>query len=209
MIFNRADAFFDVFDESILAQIVTITLEAWASMSPISPNTIEDHITEELVGLLRKVKNEYGLPFQIFPQTFQLPETYPGPTSRTDIQFVLGPREEVYFVFEAKRVNVITRNGKVKSEATKYVNLGLMRFVSGQYSKGLPDAGMLGYVMNGNGVAARAALERRFLKDRTRLGCGSIPVSASRLCPSSPSVFATEHDASGQRIVVHHLLLCC
>lgn len=193
----------------MLTSIIDITLEAWRRMPAIPRNTLEDPITLLLIRALRKVKDERNLPFQIHPQMVLLPDNSSTNSFRTDIQFVLGPKEDVYFVFEAKRVNVLTKAGKIKADATKYVNLGLMRFVAGQYSDGLPDAGMIAYVMDGNGATAKTALQSRFKKDRSKLGIPPTTIVVSRLCPTSTAVFATEHAPAGRTIIVHHILLNC
>ena len=59
-------------------------------------------------------------------------------------------RGETLFAFEAKRLRVLYPGGKRSTEYPTYVgNAGMMAFLVEQYSKGLPAAGMLAYVMDG------------------------------------------------------------
>lgn len=67
---------------------------------------------------------------------------------RLDIVFnLLVPSEEIYFCLEGKRLNVVTDDGK-RTYASEYVRLGMMRFVSGQYSRAVRHGGMIGYVLD-------------------------------------------------------------
>ena len=72
-----------------------------------------------------------------------------------------------YFAFESKRLHVSYPGGTISTEYSAYAgDDGMGAFVESQYSKGLPCAGMLGYVMDGNvekawtGVAARIHARR-------------------------------------------------
>jgi hypothetical protein len=127
--------------------------------------THEDRITEHLVKALQKTKK---VPGRITYQYVLLDEDASGNvTAPSSIDFVLtvGDVEEVYLAYECKRLNV-TYGTRVRSYCGPYVDDGLMRFVSGQYAKGLPMATMIGYVMNGNNATARRGL-RRVMKLRT------------------------------------------
>jgi len=127
--------------------------------------THEDHITEHLVYALRRTKR---VPGRITYQYVLLVEDTNGNVSQTSsIDFVLtvGDDEDVYLAYECKRLNVPYQTG-VSNLCGPYVEDGLMRFVSGQYSNGLPMAMMIGYVMNGNNHKARQGLSRA-MKART------------------------------------------
>lgn len=127
--------------------------------------THEDHITEHLVHALRRTKR---VPGRITYQYVLLVEDANGNVSQTSsIDFVLtvGDDEDVYLAYECKRLNVPYQTG-VSNLCGPYVEDGLMRFVTGQYSNGLPIAMMIGYVMNGNNDKARQGLSRA-MKART------------------------------------------
>ena len=67
---------------------------------------------------------------------------------RLDIVFnLLVPSEEIYFCLEAKRLNVV-KGGTTRAYASEYVRFGMMRFVTGQYSRAVRHGGMIGYVFD-------------------------------------------------------------
>jgi hypothetical protein len=74
---------------------------------------------------------------------------------RLDIAFIpLIPEEGFYFCLECKRLNV-TKAGKLRAYAAEYVKFGMMRFVTGQYSKTVRHGAMIGYVLDGRVSQAR------------------------------------------------------
>ena len=99
--------------------------------------THEDHITEHLVHTLRRNKS---LPGRINYQYSLLGEDSNGNVSvsgKIDFVLTIGDDEDVYLACECKRLN-IPYNTRTRGLANEYVNEGLMRFVTGQYSNGLP-----------------------------------------------------------------------
>lgn len=56
---------------------------------------------------------------------------------------------KTYLAYECKRLNV-SSGTSTSSLATPYVKEGVLRFVTEQYSEGLPVGCMLGYVLNGD-----------------------------------------------------------
>lgn len=167
--------------------------------------THEDHITVHLVKALRKSKK---VPGRITYQYVLLDEDVNGDvTTPSSIDFVLtvGDDEEVYLAYECKRLNV-TYGTKVRNYCGPYVDDGLMRFVTGQYSKGLPMAMMIGYVMNGNNTTARQGL-RQFMK--LRAAALQITAEQDSLSTSgNPTRFTSTHDCgSGHSVSVEHHLL--
>lgn len=167
--------------------------------------THEDHITEHLVQALRKTKK---VPGRITYQYVLLAEDASGNvTTPSSIDFVLtvGDDEEVYLAYECKRLNV-TYGTRVRNYCGPYVDDGLMRFVSGQYAKGLPMATMIGYVMDGNNATARRGL-RRVMKLRTT----TLRLTAEQDRHSTAGChtrFTSTHDCgSGYNMRVEHHLL--
>jgi hypothetical protein len=167
--------------------------------------THEDRITNNLVHALRKTKLVPGL---ILPQHKLMTVDANGIVSlSSSIDFVLtiGDEEEIYLACECKRLNVPYKSG-LKGLVGEYVNDGLMRFVSGQYSNGLPLAMMLGYVMN-----ARSDRARRGLARAMKYRAGAIRLQSTTDAPvlnGKPLRFVTEHlcDA-GDAIEISHTLL--
>lgn len=183
---------------------------AWPiCIGPLQPKkgslTHEDHVTEHLVHALQRTKK---VPGRIAYQYVLLVEDANGNVSQSSsIDFVLtvGDDEDVYLAYECKRLNVPYRTG-VKNLCVPYVEDGLMRFVTGQYSNGLPMAMMIGYVMNGDNGRARQGL-RRVMKARE----ATIGLTAEMDHPSplgAPTRFRSTHTCRpGHSMEVEHLLL--
>jgi hypothetical protein len=167
--------------------------------------THEDHITVHLVQALRRTKK---VPGRIEYQQELLVEDANGNVSlSSSIDFVLtvGDDEDVYLAYECKRLNVPYRTG-IKNLCGPYVKDGLMRFVTGQYSNGLPMAMMIGYVMNGDNSKARRGL-RRVMKARTAT-LGLLAEQDHPSLPGAPTRFSSTHICRpGHSIEVKHHLL--
>ncbi|EWS66600.1 hypothetical protein Y695_00008 [Hydrogenophaga sp. T4] len=167
--------------------------------------THEDHITMHLVKALRRTKK---VPGRIEYQHDLLFEDTNGNVSQpSSIDFVLtvGDDEDVYLAYECKRLNV-PYAARVRNLCVPYVDEGLMRFVTGQYSNGLPMATMLGYVMNGDNGRARRGL-RKVMKARAATLGLTAELDHPSL-PGAPTRFRSTHKCRpGQSIDVEHQLL--
>jgi hypothetical protein len=167
--------------------------------------THEDKITNHLVDSLIRSKK---LPGRIVPQ-YSLLETGAGRlvnlASKIDFILTIGDDEEVYLACESKRLNV-PYGARTRGLAHEYVRDGLMRFVTGQYSRGLPLAMMLGYVMNSDGDLAQQRVKRAISRSK------KVNLKTTTEWPPStgkPIRFATTHECeTGQNIQVNHTLLC-
>ena len=167
--------------------------------------THEDHITEHLVQCLIRTKK---LPGRIIYQYTLLSEAGDGLVSiSSNIDFVLtvGDDEDAYLACECKRLNVPYATG-TRGLVGPYVNEGLMRFVTGQYSRGLPLAMMLGYVMNAHTDRACRGVKRAMA-----LRAGQLALRSHREDPfvsGRPLRFYSNHTCqAGQVIEVAHTLL--
>ena len=121
--------------------------------------THEDHITKHLVQSLIRSKL---LPGRVIYQYPLLAADNSGNvfvSGKIDFVLTVGDDEDVYLACECKRLN-IPYNKRTRGLATEYVDDGLMRFVTGQYSNGLPLAMMVGYVMNARTDRARRGVKR-------------------------------------------------
>lgn len=168
--------------------------------------THEDHITEHLVQSLIRAKS---LPGRFIYQYTLLVEDDDGSVSMSsNIDFVLtiGDDEDVYLACECKRLNVPYNKRGIRGLAGEYVDEGLMRFISGQYSNGLPAAMMLGYVMN-----ARTDQAHRRLKSAMAFRSAAVRLQSDRKAPiedGRPLRFHTTHLCMrGHTIEVGHTLL--
>lgn len=131
--------------------------------------THEDRITEHLVQSLIRTKL---VPGRILPQYELLVQDAHGNVSvsgKIDFVLTVGDDEDVYLACECKRLNVPYKN-RIKGLTGEYVEEGLMRFVTGQYSKGLPFAMMLGYVMDARSDRARHRVKRALALRSTAIG---------------------------------------
>lgn len=167
--------------------------------------THEDHITEHLVQSLIRTKL---VPGRIIYQYTLLAEDSSGNVSApSNIDFVLtiGDDEDIYLACECKRLNVPYKTG-VRALVGEYVDEGLMRFVTGQYSNCLPLAMMLGYVMN-----AKSDVARRGVKRILALRSATVRLQSERDAPienGRPVRFHTTHACiTGHAIEVAHTLL--
>lgn len=167
--------------------------------------THEDQITNILVAALIRSKK---VPGRIVPQYSLLTEAADRTvrlSSNIDFVVTIGDDESVYLAYECKRLNVPFKSG-LKALVGEYVDDGLMRFVNGQYSGGLPLAIMLGYVMNARVDHARRGLARAMTVRAAKIKLKStmdLPLVAGR-----PIHFRSVHSCTtGSDIEVAHTLL--
>src|ERR1035437_6832219 len=141
-----------------IPDLLELVCEAWSHVQGIGPIDNEVTITERFLMPLRR--NKRDLPFRISLETAVSDEDTGHPLGRVDIEFApcWSANEDVYFAIECKCLR-IPRQGKVRSNADRYVGTdGMIRFVSGKYSKGHPAAAMAGYVMDGDCASAIASV---------------------------------------------------
>lgn len=175
-------------------QILTLVISTWEDMPPPAPDDGEDKITIALCRALRQNKTARGLPFLIHTQVVELDPVPGEDLGRQDIAFFPpGSREEIYFCLESKRLNVI-RNGKTRAYASEYVTGGMLRFVTGQYSKAVRHGGMIGYVLDG-----RVSRAMKNVEENIRKHC-------SALCMTAAGAFlpSTALKGDGRARETHH-----
>jgi hypothetical protein len=134
--------------DPMVPQILSLVIDSWGDMPSPASDEKEDNITISLWRLLKQNKSVRGLPFRITIQRFELDPLAGEELGRQDIVFEpLHPCEDIYFCLESKRLNVI-KGGNLRSYASEYVTHGMLRFVTGQYSKAVRHGGMIGYVLD-------------------------------------------------------------
>jgi len=166
----------------------------------------EDPITRDLIIRLRRdeaLRSRLIINSQreLLPEN---PEDEPDPLGYLDIAiefFVL--KEQLCLAIECKRLNVPRIAGTPETLAGRYVEEGMMRFVSRQYSPDLPLGGMIGYVMDGNVTAAHAAIRHEIERAAATLGCHPPYV----VLLQHPEYFSTDHARPPAPIQLRHLLL--
>jgi hypothetical protein len=191
-------------------QVIVAVEVAWpVCIAPLqlrkNEMTHEDHITEHLVQKLIRSKLLPGRIVCQYPLLSEAEDGLVSISSYIDFVITVGDDEDVYLACECKRLNVPYRRG-TRGLIGPYVDDGLMRFVSGQYSNGLPLAMMLGYVMNAHSERAQRGVRRAIALRASQLGLRTQHDVATTA--GQPLRFRTEHQSqSGEVIEVVHSLL--
>lgn len=192
-------------DERFLGRINAL----WGGcMAALAGQPDEDRITINLVDLLAKDPEvrriSHWVEYQFEP--FGLaPDGSRYSKGRIDIAVFTDRERESYLAYECKRLNVVGADGTRSTLATRYVTLGMMRFLTEQYAEGLSLGGMIGYVMDGDIRTARTALATAI---PTHLPRPALSGPDALLSIGSTERFRTVHDRPGANpIVIHHVLL--
>jgi hypothetical protein len=196
--------------DPLVPQLLALVIAAWEGMPPPALDEGEDRITIALCRTLQQNRTARGLMFQIRTQVVEL-DPVPGEDfGRMDIVFIpLVPREDIYFCLESKRLNVV-KDGEPRAYASEYVTFGMLRFVTGQYSKAVRHGGMIAYVLDGNVVRAMTNIENNMRRQHSTLGMtapGSFLPSTS--LKDDPRARETHHRRAHetQLFRIHHLFL--
>ncbi|NYG47933.1 hypothetical protein GGD67_005416 [Bradyrhizobium sp. IAR9] len=166
--------------------------------------THEDFITNHLVNALIRTKAFPGRIVPQYPLLAQNAQQLLQVGSKIDFVLTIGDDEDVYLACECKRLNVPYKK-KTRALAHEYVRDGLTRFVTGQYSNGLPLAMMIGYVMDAQVIFAHERLKKALQRSKfiSLKSADHPPAKAGK-----PIRFFTIHQcAAGHDIEVRHTLL--
>jgi len=197
----------DLVPDHFMPQIIALVLEGWETFEKPRRDDLEVPITIRFCCSLRAHKNRSRLPFRIEYESVELELESGTVVGRIDLRFCHGYREDVYFAFECKRLNVVDRAGKRRSLAGEYVKEGMMRFVEGKYAAGLDKGGMLGYVMDGARPSAIQAVEDAVARRREQLRLTSADLERSSIRRDDARVRETRHRLHSGPFVLHHLFL--
>lgn len=205
---------FNPFHDNYLAEIFQATAIAWARMQHPIGNEIEDKITFRLAGRLANDAHFAGLPYDVVPQSWLLGVNGER-LGRLDLRFKHRKSQRDYFAFESKRLHVTYPGGAFSTEYPTYVGEdGMMAFVNGQYSQGLPASGMLRYVMDGKADGAWSGLGRRIGAQRNslKLLAGSALSESTLSSAIAKGIVGaylgeTDHDLGSHPLRIFHLLL--
>ncbi|MFH1747236.1 MAG: hypothetical protein ABIG44_09365 [Planctomycetota bacterium] len=160
--------------EQMLPQLLRLTIDTWRALPGRLGSDREDDITNALCSALRANRTVRQLPFYVDTQMVELDPAAGQDLGRLDIAFrptgLSGPpNESLYFCLECKRLNV-PMNGRIRTYASEYVRHGMIRFVSGQYSRAVRHGGMLGYVLDSKVQAAINSIATIVQRQCTLLG---------------------------------------
>ena len=117
--------------------------------------------------------------------------------------FFLPLDQENYVAYECKRLNVPFPSG-FQTLADKYVDEGVMRYVSAQYAQDLPFGVMIGYVLDSNTPRALDAVKRQIKSKAGKLLC---PLPTDLPTMSFIHRFSTTHNRPTQKIEIEHVFL--
>ena len=178
----------------------------WQVVARLPANAHEDAITKCLVDRLDAdtvARGRFYCDYQFVP----IDRTRDGSLTEDrfiDIALIARNDRSRYLAYECKKLNV-RREGARRSQAGSYVADGMMRFVTGQYAKGLPVACMIGYVMDGDLTFAYARIKATIGQNRSALRLQDDPTDEPPL--NAITRFVTTHQRNGDDIELRHTLL--
>jgi hypothetical protein len=134
-------------------------MKAWNEVQlegRVLPTSRETVIAGELVGKIWSVKQRDGcpVPFAAEEETGTRGVGDRAPSGRVDIKLRSGYEYHDFLLIECKRVH-----GKKRNLARKYVEEGVMRFVSGKYAPGHGHGVMMGFAVDRDATAAAGLIE--------------------------------------------------
>ena len=196
--------------DTMVPDILKLVTTTWEALPPPASDAYEDPITELLCLALKQNRDLSELPFRIDIQLVELEPEADQKQGRMDIAFSpLIPREDIYFCLECKRLNVI-KDGTLRKYASQYVTHGMVRFITGQYSKLVKHGGMLGYVLDGKVDNAIDDVSSVIHKSRDSLGMlKTAIVEQSSIIPTDNRIKETRHKRphNGQEFKIHHIFV--
>lgn len=199
----------DTFPDSLIPDVLQLILDGWERMPPAPSEAKEEATTRQLREILRQSRDLRGLPFSIWPESTETDPSCGREIGRIDLRFVHGYREEVHLAFECKRLYYAKSDGTRVANTSEYTgDDGMMCFVTGKYSRGLPHGGMIGYVLDGNVTKAKTAINKSIRKNSARLKLTSDPpLCASLYFPKENRIAESKHDIRSRTVTIFHVLL--
>jgi hypothetical protein len=209
-IVGGTDLWADFFPDDLIPDILDMVIEVWSSFVKPSSHEHEVPITKRFRSSLEDYKDLKRLPVRIDRETPVDNLNTAEELGRIDLRLTHGYRSNVYFAFECKRLNVISKSGRIRSLASEYVGQGMARFLgsSPQYSRNLTQGGMIAYVMNGKTKNAIKSIDRKMRDHYADL----YMQSQAGLTPSShvskSIVKESLHHLPDRQFTLHHVFLC-
>lgn len=199
-----------LFPMGFAGEVMLLILETWHDFSLHHDVLHEPRITAVFRLALIEAYRNAGRSWFI---TLEDPITEPDfgtELGRNDLRFYPPNHhgQTVFFTVECKRLHVKTASG-FKHLADKYVDDGIVRFVKGQYSAGLPCGGMVGYVMDNEASKALISIRSEIESKRVALKMAR----KQKFCNPSTKLPAYEwsadtlHDREDGVFALHHVLL--
>ena len=203
----------DLFPEGFIPEILELVRTSWNPFEKPDRLEREERITRRFAEGVRHNKNKRGdLPFKIRVEV-SIPDVETGQeTGRVDFIFdyVGTIREEVYFAFECKRLRIpYPPPSKLDTNNSDYTGeQGMMCFVTGKYSEGLPYGGMIGYVMDGETEKAIVSVGKLIKNKKLALKLAKdTGLERSSVMGNSKNVRETIHILKERKFTIHHIFL--
>jgi len=194
--------------KELIPVILDLIIESWKTFTPpIKPKIDEDRITRKFCPHLKVHKDRSIHLFKIWSQ-LELLSREGRLTGKPDLIFSpFNNDEEQYFAFECKLLNKKDKRGVWSSLSGKYIDDGLMRYISGQYSGG-NNGGMIGYVVDGDTVKAIKCVNDAIEKRKEKLCINhKAQLRKSSIRPKCHQTKETEHLMKNGSFTVHHIFL--
>ena len=153
---------FRVFWESFVQLVLEITVEAYQCMrrdGEVQREWEEDVFTVRLTeNYIQPLARQHPPNLIAMPRTkvhtSAMKDGCLSPKKAVEIDIRLSPSwmdySQIYFAWECKRVGDKRVDGKYAALIPEYITEGILRFIDEEYAAGLDDAGMLGYVLDGD-----------------------------------------------------------
>ncbi len=207
---SNANQWSDLFPQGFIPEIIELVTATWDTFKKPNRYEREEPITRRFAERVRQEKNRRNdLPFKVRVEV-SIPDIENGQeTGRVDFIFdYIGTiREEVYFAFECKRLR-IPYESKLETNSSEYTNeQGMMCFISGKYSDGLPCGGMIGYVMDGKIDKAITSVGKLINKKRLALKLAKDASLERSVIGNSQNVRETRHVLNKRKFTIHHIFL--
>lgn len=187
-----------------MPEALRLICDTWREFRKPSDDETEPSITARL-GAALDSRNRHNDDFPVMILTEQ--NALGNVPGQIDLCFCAGRRPEVYFGFEAKKLNTRSGDGWA-SKADAYTSKeGMGRFISGKYSPEQKHAGMLGYVMDGDCPRAIACIGEKIADRRAELQMNPDTNLQQSQLVEDENVLATQHEIHQRPLTIHHLFL--
>jgi hypothetical protein len=205
----EAKAFIPLFPKKHLPPILSSIYQASLTLRKKTANDHEDWITRRLYFRLIRIPTFRDGPLDIRLQPEIVFNNYDSdkPAGKIDLLVSCGHGYEVYFAIEAKRLRVRLPKGRLDSGIDKYVNNGMMRFVTGQYAPLMAAGAMLGYVFDGKTNLAHSGVNK-YVKSKVKELKLILPkrLIRSNILQDIP-LDETRHDLRKRAFTIYHIFI--
>lgn len=195
--------------QDINDRILLVIKEIWPNCSSrFNYQSLENKITDQLAVMLQRDPRSRSN-WLIIPQYKSLATDFNGDVVTKgfiDFAVFITLDQAVYIAYECKRLNVSFSSG-FKSLADKYIDEGVMRYISAQYSQRLPFSVMIGYVLDSNIPFSIDAIRKQIKKKAGKLCCNSNLGIKKLPSVSFMTRFSTFHKRPEKDIEIQHVLL--